>query len=224
MGYVGKIVVDNVGNLGGLCLFWDSSVDVLLMSFSVGHIDVSIRCANKNYWRLTGFYGHPEQSQRPNSWTLLRRLAIREEVGELVSGFDSRSVGEMIMIVSALWKRPGSGNRFLILNEGASVKNFNSTIITLIPKVQTASNMTEFRPISLCRVLYKIIAKVISNRLKGVLGYVISETQCAFIPGLMISDNTIMGFECLHRLKRRKGKNGFMTLKLDMSKAYDKVE
>ncbi|KAK2655696.1 hypothetical protein Ddye_008748 [Dipteronia dyeriana] len=84
--------------------------------------------------------------------------------------------------------------------------------------------MTDFHPISLCRVIYKIIAKTISNRLRGVLGQIISETQCAFIPSRMISDNMIMGFECLHILKKRKRKKGSLALKLDMSKAYDRVE
>ncbi|KAI9157818.1 hypothetical protein LWI28_028552 [Acer negundo] len=84
--------------------------------------------------------------------------------------------------------------------------------------------MGDYRPISLCSVLYKIITKAMTNRLRGVMGEIISETQCAFIPRRMISDNTTVGFECISRLKRRKGKKGSMTLKLDMSKAYDRVE
>ncbi|KAK3198466.1 hypothetical protein Dsin_021881 [Dipteronia sinensis] len=84
-----------------------------------------------------------------------------------------------------------------VLNEGRSPEMVNDTIITLIPEVQNPSTLPEFRPISLCNVVYKIIAKAIT-----------SENQCAFIPGRMISDNTIFGFECLHRLKRRKRKKG----------------
>ncbi|KAK3198418.1 hypothetical protein Dsin_021833 [Dipteronia sinensis] len=73
-------------------------------------------------------------------------------------------------------------------------------------------------------VVYKIIAKTITNIFKHVLGDVISETQCPFVPGRLISDNTIVGFECLHRLKRRCGERGSMAIKLDMSKEYDMVE
>ncbi|KAK2655928.1 hypothetical protein Ddye_008980 [Dipteronia dyeriana] len=75
LGYTGKIIVDSEGKSGGLCLFWDSNTDVVLLSYSVGHIDVSIHGTNRCNWRFTGFYGHPEQAQRVNSWTLLRRLA-----------------------------------------------------------------------------------------------------------------------------------------------------
>ncbi|KAK2637683.1 hypothetical protein Ddye_025478 [Dipteronia dyeriana] len=85
--------------------------------------------------------------------------------------------------------------------------------------------MSDFCPISLCNVLCKIMAKALANRLRGVLGDVISETQSAFIPGRLISDNTIMGFKYMHALARRKkGKIGALALKLDMSKAYDRVE
>ncbi|KAK3211646.1 hypothetical protein Dsin_016352 [Dipteronia sinensis] len=93
-----------------------------------------------------------------------------------------------------------------ILNDGHSVEDFNKTIIALIPKTQNPIKVEDYRPISLCTVLYKIIAKTISNRLRQVLGDVISENQCAFIPGRLISDNTIVGFECLHRLETAEEK------------------
>ncbi|KAK3221777.1 hypothetical protein Dsin_008802 [Dipteronia sinensis] len=111
-----------------------------------------------------------------------------------------------------------------VLNNRRSVDGMNKTIIALIPKIQNPVAISDFRPISLCNVIYKVIAKAMTNRLKHVLGDVISATQCAFIPGRLISDNTIVGFECLHRLKRRKRKRGSMAIKLDMSKAYDRVK
>lgn len=115
-----------------------------------------------------------------------------------------------------------------VLNNGGSMTEFNSTIITLIPKVLLPESVFDFRPISLYNVLYKIIAKAITNRFRNVLGSVIFEPECAFILGRLISDNTIVGFECLHRLKRRRRKHGSMAIKmaikLDMSKAYDRVE
>ena len=85
--------------------------------------------------------------------------------------------------------------------------------------------MTKFRPISLCNVLYKIARKVIVNRLKPWLNFIISKTQSSFIADRLITDNILITFESLHHMKTNcTGKTGFMTLKLDMSKTYDRVE
>ncbi|KAL5820560.1 hypothetical protein ACOSQ3_022442 [Xanthoceras sorbifolium] len=111
------------------------------------------------------------------------------------------------------------------LNEGASLTGINHTLITLISKIKSAEKITDFGPISLCNVLYKIISKTLANRFRTVLNLVISDSQSAFIPGRVITDNALVGFECMHALKRKSNKkDGYMALKLDMSKAYDCVE
>lgn len=85
--------------------------------------------------------------------------------------------------------------------------------------------VSELRPIALCNVLMKVITKILANRMKNMLEKVVSESQSAFIPGRLISDNIMVSYEIMHYLKKKKiGKDGYMALKLDMSKAYDRVE
>ena len=111
------------------------------------------------------------------------------------------------------------------LDQGISPPNFNETYIVLISKVKEPKRVTDYRPISLCNVIYKIASKVIANRLKKILPFIISETQSAFMHGMLITDNVLVSFETMHHISNKKiGKMGEITLKLDMSKAYDRVE
>ena len=111
------------------------------------------------------------------------------------------------------------------LNIGVVSKSINTTFIALIPKILEPKKVFDFRLISLCNVIYKLITKVSVNCLKKILPYVVSDTQSAFLLCHLITNNILVAFETLHYLKRKtQGKLGFMALKLDMSKAYDRVE
>ena len=111
------------------------------------------------------------------------------------------------------------------LNSSSILKSINHTFITLIPKVNNPERVSNFQPISLCNMIYKIVSKVIANRLKPMLHSIISDTQSAFIANRLITDNILIAFKSLHHMKNNCiGKKGFMALKLDMSKAYDRVK
>ena len=108
---------------------------------------------------------------------------------------------------------------------GVIPPSINRTFISLIPKVKGPTKVSEFRPISLCNIIYKFVSKVVANRIKGLLPLIISDTRSAFQSDKAISDNILVAFETFHHMKNQKSmKGGFMALKLDMSKAYDRVE
>ncbi|KAL6190712.1 hypothetical protein ACLB2K_037106 [Fragaria x ananassa] len=103
--------------------------------------------------------------------------------------------------------------------------HFNCTYMALIPKVDNPEVASQFRHIALCNFGYKILTKIISNRLKLFMSDLITENQSAFVSGRQIQDNILVVHEYFHRLKMlRTGTNGELALKLDMNKAYDRVD
>ncbi|PNX63424.1 cysteine-rich receptor-like protein kinase, partial [Trifolium pratense] len=105
---------------------------------------------------------------------------------------------------------------------GKIAKGINSTFIALIPKVDRPQRLNDFRPIPLVGCLYKILAKVLANRLRLVIGSVISEAQTAFVKDRQILDGILVANEVVD--EARRSKKELMMFKVDFEKAYDSVD
>ena len=101
------------------------------------------------------------------------------------------------------------------------VKSLNATFLVLIPKGRTVEDLKDLRPISLVGSLYKILSKVLANRIKRVMGVIISQSQNAFVEGRQILDAVLIANEAVDSILRRK-ENGVLC-KLDIEKAYDHI-
>lgn len=98
-----------------------------------------------------------------------------------------------------------------------------SSLITLIPKILKPTSFNDFRPISLCNFTYKVISKILSERLAPLLPTIISQEQGAFVKGRFILDNVFLVKQMMQDIDRKvRGHN--LVLKLDMAKAYDRME
>jgi hypothetical protein len=112
-----------------------------------------------------------------------------------------------------------------ILNGGSIPAGWNETVIVLIPKIKISERIKDLRPISLCNLVFKIVSKVIACRLKEVLDDIISQSQSAFVAGKLITDNILLAYETTHFMRMCKGgRDGLAAVKLDMSKAFDRVK
>ncbi|WOL20265.1 hypothetical protein Cni_G29069 [Canna indica] len=112
-----------------------------------------------------------------------------------------------------------------LLKNRRLLRSFNHTIMALIPKCKNIQEMAQILPISMCNFLYKIFSKLIVHRLQPIMDKIISPNQSAFIKGRLISDNILLAHEVMHHLKTKASQSSQgMTIKLDMSKAFDRIE
>lgn len=112
------------------------------------------------------------------------------------------------------------------LNGSMDISSLNETFVMLIHKVKDPKVIKEYQPISLCHVIYKLISKALTNRLSSVLPSLIYESQSAIVKGRLITDNVTLAIVAFHSMNV-----GYpllatpcMAVKLDMMKAYDRVE
>lgn len=111
-----------------------------------------------------------------------------------------------------------------IWNYGRILKEMNKTNVVLIPKKPHPSTFQDLRPIILSNVSYKILFKVLCNRLKAVLPDLIHPCQSAFLKGRLISNNVMLAAELMHQIHTSRGKRKKLAaLKIDFSKAFDRI-
>ncbi|GLT74509.1 hypothetical protein SLA2020_463010, partial [Shorea laevis] len=111
-----------------------------------------------------------------------------------------------------------------VFTSGIIPGGWSHSLIALIPKVQNPEKITQFRPIGLCKVIYKAVTKILVFRLKNIIGELISPFQANFVPGRNGIDNVLILRELVYSFSKRKGRIGDMIIKLDLEKAYDRLE
>jgi hypothetical protein len=104
------------------------------------------------------------------------------------------------------------------------IASVNQTDICLIPKVPHPEFVNQFLPISLCNTIYKVVSKVIVERLKEFGLLIVSPFQTGFVPGRNIHENIVVALEMIHSMAKIMGKKGYFVIKVDLSKAYDKLK
>ena len=98
----------------------------------------------------------------------------------------------------------------------------NHTLICLIPKVAIPASVDDFRPIALCNVMYRILSKLLANRLKPLLPRLTDLNQTAFIRGRRITESILLVHELCHKLHSGQGQ-GRRCIKIDLQKAFDSL-
>nr|XP_023895781.1 uncharacterized protein LOC112007645 [Quercus suber] len=111
-----------------------------------------------------------------------------------------------------------------IFSERKMPEYLNRTHITLIPKIQELETLGNYCLISLCNTVYKVVTKIIVVRVRPFLDKLISPLQSAFVPRRKSVDNAIIVQEIIHSRSKKRGNVGYMALKIDLEKAYDKLE
>lgn len=122
-------------------------------------------------------------------------------------------VGESVMAVI---------NR--IFSTGNVPQGMNKALLCLISKVKELEYFSQLRPISLCNVLMKLVTKIVANRLQPLMHKLVGTHQSSFIKGRLAADNVISAQEVIHSLRMKAGSKCGMVVKVDLEKAYDRID
>ncbi|XP_057432959.1 uncharacterized protein LOC130725784 [Lotus japonicus] len=135
--------------------------------------------------------------------------------------------GLQAVFFQSQWNQVGGSVTSFVLkcfDDPSLISSVNDTLLVLIPKVDAPDRITQFRPISLCNVIYKIVTKMITNRLRRIMGELVAPNQCSFVPGRHSSDNIVIAQEVFHSMRFLKRRLGWIAIKVDLEKAYDRLK
>ncbi|KAL0295151.1 UNVERIFIED_CONTAM: hypothetical protein Sradi_6848800 [Sesamum radiatum] len=194
---------------------------------------VAKRRASKRVFQINTADGRPLTSQPEVTNEFIRGTgtpSLSAEIKQAIFDIDETRApgpdGYSAGFYKAAWPVIGGEVTQAILEffrTGRLLKQINTTLISLIPKVSNPTVVAEFRPISCCNVLYKAITKILVQRMRSVLDTLISPSQNAFVPGRSIGDNILLAQE-LFSGYNQKNLPPRCALKVDLRKAYDTVE
>ena len=190
--------------------------------FTTSAISVPSKRWSLNIW--PSFLGNEKASTLCANLT---RLEVKEGLGSLKSLKAPSPDGIHAGFFQAYWQQVGTSvvnEVFKVFQSSTMPSHLNKTLITLILKHPGANCLATFRPISLCNTVYKVVTNIIVKRLCPFLPKLISPLQTAFVPGRMGLDNMIIAQEIIHTMTLKKGKMGFMAIKIDLEKAYNRLE
>jgi len=170
----------------------------------------------------------PRQSEQCRD--SLSTPVLKEEVRRVVFSMKSYKAsgpdGFQPIFFKHFWERIGDDIRHLVhiaSNMGTINTSIAETLIVLISKESNPQRLKNFRPISLCNVIFKVITKVLVSRLRPFLVDLISPLQSSFIPGRGTIDNAILAQEVVHFIHHSRAKKGSIAFKIDLEKAYDRL-
>ncbi|XP_075669797.1 uncharacterized protein LOC142639522 [Castanea sativa] len=244
----GVIVADPIGYTGGIWLLWKlDRVEVVQLACTEKEIHVEVKVLPSNFsWIFTAMYASPRIVERQVLWENLSKVADLHSKPWIIAGdFNEPLVGE-----DKFEGSPDAANRDFSYNvqwqpklsceEKSSIDHMVTkeeiradlwSLKVLKPPVQTGCMLTQgpesissYRPISLCYSVYKIVSKILVGRIRPLLDHLISPCQAAFVPGRRGANNAIVMQEIIHTMGIAKGKGGYVALKIDLEKAYDKLK
>ena len=161
---------------------------------------------------------------------LLTRVVSAEEIKKVLFAMPNDKSPGPDGFTSKFFKETWDqiGSEFILSIQSFFAKGFlpkgiNSTILALIPKKLEAKEMKDYRPISCCNVIYKVISKILANRLKLILPKFIAGNQSAFVKDRLLIENVLLATE-LVKDYHKDSISERCAIKIDISKAFDSVQ